>query len=406
MTNLLPERQKAGLLAKGAFDFVMFLLVLMGVAGVGQVYVNSRHALERGIQSTTLKWAIVADQIGRALDLPREVPLVLWYIENGMRAENPANCLGIVGAHAQVRRGDIPCFELGSIGPSQVTEQLWLGAKEFKLRCPEVTYSTVDPGLLIKCYLAYDAGVHAADSLDPDQSAYVMNGYDAAHQNMVYRDLELGTLVPQGLGAWPTHLAMQSVILGNWDLGIDRRPLLWVDELLPGWKDQLGNWDTAQAREPENPRWREPRVEGCLVEPHRQGDPTLKPDRQPVVGEMVLIQDLHGCHYSFPGIDLSSVDTVAPLQAPMIGELATYSDQWGDSTIRIENQEWIVWILHPCSYFIKQGSVQAGDLVGVMGPVRNSTAPYYVHYTVYDKVNGGFVDPGHLIYPVVIETSP
>jgi hypothetical protein len=89
----------------------------------------------------------------------------------------------------------------------------------------------------------------------------------------------------------------------------------------------------------------------------------------------------------------------------MTGELATYSDQWGDSTIRIENQEWIVWILHPRSYFIEQGSVQAGDLVGVMGPVRNSTGPHYVHYTVYDKVNGGFVDPGHLIFPDVIEIS-
>ena len=89
----------------------------------------------------------------------------------------------------------------------------------------------------------------------------------------------------------------------------------------------------------------------------------------------------------------------------MTGDLATYSDQWGDSTIRIENQEWIVWILHPRSHFIKQGPVQAGDLVGVMGPVKNSTAPYYVHYTVYDKVNGGFVDPGHLIFSVDIETS-
>ena len=76
----------------------------------------------------------------------------------------------------------------------------------------------------------------------------------------------------------------------------------------------------------------------------------------------------------------------------MPGELTTYTDRWYNSTIRIENEEWIVWLLHPRTYLLAEGEVRRGQAVGVMGAVGNATGPH-VHYTVYDKVNQTFVDP-------------
>ncbi|MCB0037610.1 MAG: M23 family metallopeptidase, partial [Anaerolineales bacterium] len=66
--------------------------------------------------------------------------------------------------------------------------------------------------------------------------------------------------------------------------------------------------------------------------------------------------------------------------------------QWYNSTIRIENDEWIVLMLHPRSYLISEGFVRRGQEVGIMGAVGNATGPH-VHYTIYDKVNKTFVDP-------------
>jgi hypothetical protein len=91
-------------------------------------------------------------------------------------------------------------------------------------------------------------------------------------------------------------------------------------------------------------------------------------------------------------MDISSSNSTAVLQAPMPGEVTTYTDQWLNSTIRLENDEWIVWLLHPRTYFVEDGHVRQGQAIGVMGAVGIATGPH-VHYTIFDKINQTFVDP-------------
>ena len=69
-----------------------------------------------------------------------------------------------------------------------------------------------------------------------------------------------------------------------------------------------------------------------------------------------------------------------------------YTDRWYNSTIRIENEEWIIWMLHPRSYFLEEGTVTRGEPVGVMGAIGIATGPH-VHYSIYNKENETFVDP-------------
>jgi murein DD-endopeptidase MepM/ murein hydrolase activator NlpD len=130
----------------------------------------------------------------------------------------------------------------------------------------------------------------------------------------------------------------------------------------------------------------------CLATPHIFGRLALRPNINPVTESPLLSQDIHGCNYNLPGLDITSNNATAVLQAPMPGTVTTFTDQWQNSTIRIENQEWIVWLLHPRSYLMKEGEVERGQPVGIMGSVGFSTGPH-VHYTVYDKVNETFVDP-------------
>jgi hypothetical protein len=142
----------------------------------------------------------------------------------------------------------------------------------------------------------------------------------------------------------------------------------------------------------EFPEEREDNKADCLATPHIFGRLALRPNLNPVTGVPLLTQDVHGCSYSLPGLDITSENHTAVLQAPMPGVVTTFTDQWQNSTIRIENNEWIIWLLHPRSYLIEQGEVERGQAVGIMGSVGFSTGPH-VHYTIYDKVNETFVDP-------------
>ena len=341
---------------------------------------------------------MTTDHIAREADIPREVPLVLWLKENSMRAENPENCTGIIGAYDLVRSGEYPCFTPGPISDLAVSEQLAIAAVEFKRRCPDITYLTHDPETIKQCYFAYNAGTGAASRLDANESAYVMNNYDENYTNMVYSDVELGTVAVTSLGAWPAHLAFQSLIVTQMDL--EERPFslsilnistqiydlgtqAWYE--LTG--ESIGNTEMMTL-----PGTRSTTDGSCLAEPHKLGRFSLKPRLNPVSESPLLTQDIHGCSYGLPGLDISSNNRSAVLQAPMPGELTTYTDQWYNSTIRIENDEWIVWLLHPRSYFVEEGNVTRGQAVGVMGAVGYATGPH-VHYTIYDKINETFVDP-------------
>ncbi len=395
--GLEPRVFAVGLL-KGIYDTLLLVLLGTGILTGGHLYMNSQYALPQAVQVMVIKWVPIADQIARQIDIPREVPLVLWFKESSMAAENPESCTGIVGSYDLVRSGKRPCFTPGSISDFEIREQLLIGAQEFKNRCPEVTYWTQNPETLKRCYFAYNAGVGAADRLDPDQSAYVMNNYDDTYQNMVYSDVELGTVQVTSLGAWPAHLAMQSLIVSQLDN--EERPLsLSLLHISSQISDTLyqkmaeWHWISAGAREGmQFPISRNLQSQLCISTPHIFGRFNLRPRLNPVTEDPILTQDVHGCEYFLPGIDISSDNNTAILQSPMPGEVTTYTDRWYNSTIRIENEEWIIWLLHPRSYTLKTGDVDSGQAVGVMGAVGFATGPH-VHYSIYDKINETFVDP-------------
>ncbi len=384
---------------RGGFDTILLVFLGAGFVAGGRYVMDTQFTLPRSIQSEVIKWAPIADAIARKADIPREVPLVIWYKENSMLSENPESCTGIIGAYTLVRSGERPCFTPGPISDFEVAEQLAVAAQEFKKRCPDITYYTQNPETIKRCYFAYNAGAGAAARLDADDSAYVMNNYDEAHTNMVYSDIELGTVVVQQLGAWPTHLAVQSLIVTQLDgekrpltitlLDVSTRAFDWITTTA----FSIGQTVLGVESEMEFSESRDLAGETCLGDPHVVGNILLRPKLNPVTISPVLTQDTHGCSYSLPGLDISSnQDHSAVLQAPMPGEITTFTDRWHNTTIRIENDEWIIYMLHPRSYLIKEGKVKRGQAVGVMGAVGNATGPH-VHYTIYDKVNDTFVDP-------------
>jgi hypothetical protein len=386
-----------GGLMRGAWDSILWLLLGTGLLWGSGFVLQDNYALAPHIQETVLKWAPVADQIAREADIPREVPLVLWFKENSMRAENPESCTGIIGAYDLVRSGSRPCFTPGPISDWEVREQLIIAAAEFKVRCPEITYRTQNPETIKRCYFAYNAGKGAAARLDADQSAYVMNNYGPEYRNMIYSDIELGTVRVTQLGAWPAHLAMQSLIVGQ--LNMEGRPFSIPFLDLSTHIYDLGHNGLNRLFGPQT------HSEAAMALPARSGDttclytepivgrnPFLQPALNPVADGPLLTQDLHGCSYHLPGLDISSSNRTALLQAPLTGEVTTYVDQWGNSTIRIENDEWIAWLLHARTYLVEDGRVQIGDAVGIMGAVGYATGPH-VHYSLYNKEKESFVDP-------------
>lgn len=380
---------------RGMFDTVLLISLGLGILNSGRAYMVQQYTLPPEIQATALKWAPIADNIARQVDIPREVPLVLWFKENSMQAINPDLCTGIIGAYDLVRSGERACFTPGPISDIEVSEQLTIAAIEFKKRCADITYYTQDPDTIKRCYYAYNAGISAANRADPNESAYVMNNYDEAHRNMVYSDVVLGTVRVEQLGAWPTHLAMQSLIISQLDS--TNRPLsialLDTSTRIYDWLNYQLNTTANRANVSISfPAQRTIASETCIHKPNESGLRSLRPTLNPVTENPVLTQDIHGCSYALPGIDITSDNRSAILQAPMPGEVTTFTDQWYNSTIRIENEEWIVLMLHPRSYLVSEGFVRRGQEVGIMGAVGNATGPH-VHYTIYDKVNKTFVDP-------------
>ena len=417
-TNLIPilglqAHQIALGLLQGIFDTLLLLLLGLGFFAGGRLYMDDQYALPRTVQDSVLRWVGVTDSIARQADIPPEVPLVLWFKENSMQAVNPELCTGIMGLYDLVRSGERPCFTPGPISELEVIEQLRIGSVEYKKRCPDITYWTQDPETIKRCYFAYNAGITAASRFDPDQSAYVMNNFDEAHTNMIYSDVELGTVTVTALGAWPAHLAIQSLIMSQQNDG-ERPSSLWCDlfklnpctippSSLTQSSTRVYDWIIHNVTEfttttlgasvaMEFPEERELDKADCLAAPHILGRLALRPNLNPVTDAPILTQDVHGCSYSLPGLDITSDNQTAVLQAPMPGTVTTFTDQWQNSTIRIENDEWIIWLLHPRSYLVKEGNVERGQAVGIMGSVGFSTGPH-VHYTVYDKISETFVDP-------------
>lgn len=374
---------------RGGIETLLFLTIPAAFLIGSHAVWSNRYALTVAQQEQVTQWASVSATVARLEDVPPVVPLVLWYKERGLQASNPNNCEGIMGLHTAVTSGRAPCFRPGPITAREIVRQLRLGARIFKEHCPEVHYETTDPELLKRCYLYYNAG--RGTRLTPDSSGYVMNGYDAAHQNM-YHVSERGEVVRlQSLGAWPAHLTMQTQLAHTTPVGglsLLRAPGLVLQEFFDRLRTTGMTTPRAIAELASAPRCREPLVEGCFVSPHEGGTPLLRPVAGPLLSPVRRASE-PVCG-SLPGIELEP-SAASIIVAPTSGQLVPYADQWGYLAVRIENQEWIIWLAGLRSYTVSSGLVEAGQPIGAIGGPEDPTS--ILHYTIFDKVNNGFVDP-------------
>ncbi|MBN1877663.1 MAG: hypothetical protein JXA33_25800 [Anaerolineae bacterium] len=385
-------------LFRGAIDTVLFISLPITISIGTHTIWTARYHLTSAQQQQVEQWANISRLVAYIEDVPPVVPLVLWFKEGGLRAENPTNCEGIMGLHTAVTSGELPCFPAGPISAWNIAYQLQLGARTFKNYCPEVTYTTTNPNLLKRCYLYYNAGPRTQSN--PNDSGYVMNGYDAAHQNMILTDISGRRYRLQALGAWPIHLAIQAQLAQRQEpgapagllapimLGQEVLDKTWTTKTLERESDViLDTKDDAQT-------CRSPEVWDCFILPHTTGNTALRPAISPLLINPKQIGDLT-CGL-LPGIDLAP-ETSSVVLAPLPGYLTRYTDEFGHLAIRIENEEWTVWITGLRSYAVAEGKIEAGQSIGVISGLnshsglRNPTPS--IHYTIYDNANAGFVDP-------------
>jgi hypothetical protein len=376
---------------KGVADVLLFIGLPLSISIGSQAVWNTRYNLAPTQQEQVARWAGVANLIAYIEDVPPVVPLVLWYKEGGMRAENPLNCEGIMGLYTAVNTGALPCFPPGTVSPEDVAYQLQLGARTFKSYCPEISYTTTAPAILQRCYLYYNAGPHTRT--DPDRSAYVMNEYDTAHSNMLHTDIQGRSYRLKALGAWPVHLAMQTQIAQSQETAT-MPPFLLAPALLA--QEKLDEWWASKIEDPLPSTDSETSLTTCgaikeaecLVTAHTSGDSLLRPALSPLMEPLVAIEEVT-CSI-IPSMALSSQKSSLVL-APASGSLTRYTDEDGHLAIQIENEEWSIWLMGLRSYVTTPGSVEAGQPVGAIGGVDSQTPA--VHYAIYDKKNAGFVDP-------------
>jgi hypothetical protein len=204
------------------------------------------------------------------------------------------------------------------------------------------------------------------------------------------------------LGAWPTHIAMQAQLARRRAPEVPPvvlAPAMLIQEL---W-DRL--WTLTEKVEQHRPSdvvldvagvttgdetpalCRAPIVQECFIEPHSDGDASLRPSLSP----LLLTPFEHGelmCGL-FPGMGLAPPKASLVL-APMPGYLTRYTDGRGNLTIQIENDEWTLWLIGLRSYTVGEGTVAAGDAIGAVSGAGSQMPG--VHYAVYDKIVAGFVD--------------
>lgn len=408
----LQVRELAKAMFLGAIDAVLLFTLPITISTGSQTIWNARYHLTPTQQQQVETWADIAQAVAYLEDVPPVVPLVLWMKESGLQTTNPDNCEGIMGLHSAVVSGELPCFTPGDIGPAEVAAQLRIGARTFKSYCPEITYTTTNPYLIKRCYLYYNAGPRSR--MRPEHSAYVMNGYDAAHENMILTDVKGRQYKLTALGAWPSHLAIQAQ-LANRDRTWMPKPLMAPMMLIQEVWDRLWTLKEASSTKGEvvigeptlnddgivvyapgdvsSPPTSQPPVcieihtGECFTEPAAPGDPPQRPHQSPLLLEPLQVGEPQ-CGL-LPSVEITASASTLIL-APMDGTLIRYADQNGNLTVQIENETWTVWLTGLRSYTAREGPVFAGDPVGAIGGVNTRTPS--IHYTVYDRLAPGFVD--------------
>lgn len=149
-------------------------------------------------------------------------------------------------------------------------------------------------------------------------------------------------------------------------------------------------------------------------------DPTAVPAASPPAGSadpnqivapydvFMVTQGPHGFDYNHAAVDLSAGKD-AVIKSPINGVVTqVYIDEWGNTTLVIENERFLVTLLHGLY------SVHAGEIVAIGQPVgvesnqgntydalgrscRGRDCGYHTHWNVFDKQNGVNIYPMHLI---------
>jgi murein DD-endopeptidase MepM/ murein hydrolase activator NlpD len=121
-----------------------------------------------------------------------------------------------------------------------------------------------------------------------------------------------------------------------------------------------------------------------------------------------LTQGPHGASYGHLAIDIAAGNG-ALIKSPINGVIsALYTDQWGNTTLVVENEVYQVMFLHGL-YTVSQGdTVQIGDLLGTESnqgytldahgrSCQGRDCGYHTHLNVFDKTLGENVNPLNLI---------
>lgn len=126
--------------------------------------------------------------------------------------------------------------------------------------------------------------------------------------------------------------------------------------------------------------------------------------------EYILTQGPHGQSYGHLAIDLTA-GKGAPILSPINGVVSSrYIDQYGNTTLILDNEVWQVLMFHG-DYIVEVGqTVQIGEVVGYESnhgytvdwrgqSCRNRDCGYHTHLNIFDKRIGQNVNPLDVISP-------
>jgi murein DD-endopeptidase MepM/ murein hydrolase activator NlpD len=126
--------------------------------------------------------------------------------------------------------------------------------------------------------------------------------------------------------------------------------------------------------------------------------------------DFILTQGVHGESYGHMAIDLTG-GKGAEIHSPISGEVtAHYVDEYGNTTLQIDNEIWQVLMLHG-NYKVSEGQwVEIGETVGYESnngytvdfqgrSCWGRDCGYHTHLNVYDKRLGSNVNPLEVLEP-------
>ncbi len=157
--------------------------------------------------------------------------------------------------------------------------------------------------------------------------------------------------------------------------------------------------------------------DGVVRRPQPSATPTVTPTPIPVLPESFIApyaeeywvtQGLHGGVIGHMAIDLAAGEG-ALIRSPIVGQVtANYLDRFGNSVLVIENEVYLVTLMHgfftiPAGTFVNQGDVvgeegNVGFTKDMAGHVCSARfCGYHTHLNVFDKRVGANVNPWALL---------